>query len=57
MEKFSFDCYNILIYGIVIIEVFVNIIIDLIFTIILYFFLFHIILEDKVLKDYFWNFF
>ena len=45
MEKFKVDWYNILTVGIDIIEFAVNIISELAFTIILYLFLFHILLE------------
>ena len=47
MEKFLVDCYDILIVGIGIIEFDVNIISELVFTTILYFFLFHILLEGE----------
>ena len=47
IHKFSFDCYNTLTNGIAIFEFFVNIINDLDFTIILYFFLLHTILVGK----------
>ena len=40
MEKFKVDCYDILIVGIDIIEFDINIISELVFTIILYVFLF-----------------
>ena len=45
VENFSVDWYNILTVGIDIIEFSVNIISELVFTIILYLFLFHILLE------------
>ena len=47
LEKFYFDCYDILIVGIDIIEFIVNTISELVFTIILYSFLFHILLEGE----------
>ena len=43
MEKFQIDWYTILIVGIDIIGFSVNIISELVFTIILYFFLFHVL--------------
>ena len=45
--KFKVDCYNILIVGIDIIGFDVNILSDLDFTIILYLFLLHILLEGE----------
>ena len=47
MEKFKVDCYDILTIEIDIIRFDVNIISDLGFTIILYLFLLHIILEGE----------
>ena len=47
MEEFRVDCYDILTIGIDIIGFDVNIISDLGFTIILYLFLLHILLEGE----------
>ena len=55
-KKFSFDCHNTLTDGIAIIKFFVNIINDLVFVIILYLFLLHIILKGKYTKAYFQKF-
>ena len=47
MKKFKVDCYDILTVGIDIIGFNVNTISELVFTIILYPFLFHILLEGE----------
>ena len=47
MEKFQVDCYDILTVGNDIIEFNVNTINELVFTIILYPFLYHILLEGE----------
>ena len=47
MEFFEVDCYDILTIGIDIIGFDVNIIRELVFTIILYLFLLHILLEGE----------
>ena len=47
MEKFQVDCYDILTIGIDIIGFDINITSELDFTIILYFFLLHILLEGE----------
>ena len=47
MENFKVDCYDILIIGIDIIGFDVNIIGELVFIIILYLFLLHILLEGE----------
>ena len=47
MEKFRVDCYDILTVGIDIIGLDVNIISDIGFTIILYLFLLHVLLEGE----------
>ena len=57
MEKFYVDCYDILTVGIDIIRFDINIISELVFTIILYLFLLHIHLEGKYLSFFTYNFF
>ena len=47
MERFYFDCYNILTIGIDIIGFCVNIISELVLSIIPYVFLLHVLLEGK----------
>ena len=47
MKKFLVDCYDILTVGIEIIEFDINIISELVFTVILYLFLLHIPLEGE----------
>ena len=56
IKKFSFDCYNTLISRIAIVEFFVNLINDLIFTINLYFFLLYNIFKNEY-EGFFFEFF